>query len=99
MSRASHDALRIDDPYLHSPIDDIKSFAWVLLYGIVQNSTQGQPSPKDEWLQNDLDTARETALYQFNEVGASTDMNYHLLTHTLSAFRLLRKYDEAKYNL
>ena len=99
MSGESHDALRSGDPYLQSPIDDIESFAWVLLYGIVRNLTQGQLSQRDEQLQDDLNTAREMALSRFNEVGVNKNMNYHLLTRTLSASGLLTKYEQTKNNL
>jgi len=99
MSDGSRLALQNGESYLQSPVDDIESFSWVLLYGIVQNSAQGPRSSRDDLLQRTLDKSRDAALNQFNRFGADPTMDYCLLTHTLSASRLLRKYEDATYNL
>ena len=99
MSNASRLALKHGESYLQSPVDDIESFFWVLLYGIVRNSAQGPRSSRDDDLQRTLDDAREEALFQFNQLGPDTTMDYCPLARTLSASRLLRKYEEAIYNI
>ena len=99
MSDASRAALQRSRYYLQSPVDDIESFSWVLLYSIVQNSMQIQHSSTDDLLPHTLDVSRAEARRQFDMVGPDMDMGYCLLTRTLSASGLLVKYDEANRSL
>ena len=93
MSDKSADALTIGQPFVQSPVDDIESFFWVLLYSIVRNSTS-PPSHFHNRLRNTFDVAsRGTVLRRFKDIW--TEEEYGKLAYTLSDFRLLSTYDNA----
>jgi hypothetical protein len=97
MSDNSAVALKRGRSYLQSPVDDIESFFWVLLFSIAQNST----SPCSD-LDNELrdafdDVGRAEALRVFNN--ARSMKGYCKLTHALSTSGLLRAYEQANYDL
>jgi len=97
MSDDSVAALKHGRSYQQSPVDDIESFLWVLLYSIVQNSTSPH-SDLDNELRDAFDTpGRAMALRMFNNV--RTTKAYCELTRTLSASGLLRAYEAAIYTL
>jgi len=97
MSVGAATALQNGKPYLQSPVDDIESFFWVLLYAIIQNSSA---SYKRDWeLRSAYDTeGRAVALRIFN-IAFYTPEDYCQLTCTLSASKLLDKYDTANKTL
>jgi len=97
MSTSSAMALRRGRSYLQSPVDDIESFFWVSLYGIVQNSTSPR-SDLDNELQDTFDQqGRDTTLRIFH--GIRTNKGYCELIRTLSASALLSAYDVANRDL
>ena len=97
MSRHSVMALSRGRSYLQSPVDDIESFLWVSLYGIVRNSTSPR-SDLDNELQDIFDKqGRDTTLPIFHDIRAKK--GYCELIRTLSASALLSAYDVVNHEL
>jgi len=85
-------ALKNNKSYLQSPIDDIESFFWVLLYSIVHNAASRLQC--DDLLRGVYDTeGRAEALQIFHFVGVDTE--YSELTRSLSESGLLGVYEAA----
>jgi len=97
MSTHSVMALSRGRSFLQSPVDDIESFFWVSLYGIVQNSTSPR-SDLDNELQDIFDKkGRAETLRIFHDIRA--EKGYCELIRTLSASALLRAYDAVNSEL
>ena len=85
MSTASVVALEQGHPHFQSPVDDIESFFWVLLYAVVRNSARG--SAADTALKQAFDESREKGFVRFALEGAG----YRSLTTTLT--NLITQFD------
>ena len=99
MSNQSAVALTYGQSHLQSPVDDIESFFWVLLYSIVCNSTS-PPSHFDNRLQDDFDVwGRTLVLGAFYGIATNDNGEYGEFACTLSASGLLRAYENANHAL
>ncbi|KAK7061342.1 hypothetical protein R3P38DRAFT_2828966 [Favolaschia claudopus] len=58
MSLAIHNAVDLNMPYLHSPIDDLESFFWVSLWAVLLNKHVREPSALEIKLKADIVQAR-----------------------------------------
>ena len=91
-------ALQLGQSYLQSPVDDIESFFWVLLYSIVQNPTSPLSRLDNELRNVAFDVPnRSFVLRRFNVIRSKK--KYGELICTLSTSGLFRAYENANYAL
>ena len=91
MSREAVGALKEKAGYLQSPVDDIESFLWVMIYAIVYNSGTGGQA--DRRLVEDYNENRHVALERLGRL-ASMSIEYRQLTRDLSRSGFISKYYE-----
>lgn len=82
MSRMAVDALMSGGGYLQSPVDDIESFFWVMLYATVCNNSE-EYGPDDFKLLQNYKDSRETAVERLDR-GWAKRRRHRQLTSTLS---------------
>ena len=89
MSRKADAALKHGNGYLQSPVDDIESFLWVMIYAIVYNSEQY--NKVDIQLVEEYKDHRVSALGQLKR-DLAVGVGYRQLTSTLSQSDFFTRY-------
>lgn len=89
MSRKADAALKPGNGYLQSPVDDIESFLWVMVYAIVYNSEQY--NKVDIQLVKEYKDHRVSALGQLKQ-DLAVGVGYHQLTSTLVQSEFFERY-------
>jgi len=91
MSRTAIDALKSGGGYLQSPVDDIESFLWVMLYATVCNNSE-EYGPDDLQLLENYKESRDSAVARLRQKSAKRYQHCQL-TSTLSQSDFFTRYD------